>query len=91
LTNDTRIIRNEEIWATIENARAVSDLELEHGSFGSYIDSFGNEEKLLLEDLLRRFKFMGLSTARMFLYRVGYPLTPTKEEKAWMNAHPEHH
>jgi 3-methyladenine DNA glycosylase Tag len=92
LMNNTLIIRNEKkIWATIENARAVMDLEREHGSFGNYIDSFGNKEKLLLEDLPRRFKFMGPSTARMFLYMVGYPLTPTKEEKAWMKLHPEHH
>ena len=92
LMNDSRIIRNEKkIRATIENARTVLDLEREHGSFGNYIDSFGNKEKLLLEDLPRRFKFIGLSTARMFLYMVGYPLTPTKEEKAWMKTHPEHH
>jgi 3-methyladenine DNA glycosylase Tag len=92
LMNNTQIIRNEKkIRATIENARAVVDLEKEHGSFKKYMDSFGNKEKLLLEDLPRRFKFMGPSTARMFLYMAGYPLTPTKEEKAWMEAHPEHH
>ena len=92
LMNNTRIVRNEKkIRATIENARVVADLEKEHGSFGNYIDSFGNKEKLLLEDLPRRFKFMGPSTARMFLYMAGYPLTPTKEEKTWMKAHPEHH
>jgi len=92
LMNDTRIIRNEKkIWATIENAHAVMDLEKEYGSFANYIDSFGNKEKLLLEDLPRRFKFMGTSTTRMFLYMVGYPLTPTKEEKAWMKSRPEHH
>jgi len=92
LMSNERNIRNEKkIWATIENARTILDLQKEHGSFGNYFDSFGDKEKLLLEDLPRRFKFMGPSTSRMFLYLVGYQLTPTKEEKAWMGAHPGHH
>ena len=91
LMKDATIIRNEKkIWATIENARAFLDLQKEHGSFQGYIESFGKKEKILLEDLPRRFKFMGPSTSRMFLYMVGYPLTPTKEEKTWMKSHPDH-
>lgn len=92
LMNDTKIVRNEKkIWATIENARTVLDLAKEHGSMKGYIGSFGKKEKLVLEDLQGRFKFMGPSTARMFLWMVGYPLTPTKEEKMWMKGHPGHH
>ena len=91
LMKDTKIVRNEKkIRATIENARTVLDLEKEHGSVKEYLDSFGKKEKLVLEDLQRRFKFMGPSTARMYLWMVGYPLTPTKEEKTWMKGHPEH-
>jgi 3-methyladenine DNA glycosylase Tag len=91
LMNDTGIVRNEKkIRATIENARTVLDLQKEYGSVKGYIDSFGKKEKLVLEDLQRRFKFMGPSTARMYLWMVGYPLTPTKEEKMWMKGHPEH-
>jgi len=26
----------------------------------------------------------------MFLYMANYPLTPTREERMWMKAHPEH-
>jgi hypothetical protein len=92
LANNARIVRNEKkIWATTGNALSVVDREKEHASFGNYTESFGNKEKLLLEDLPRRSKFMGPPTAWMFLYMLGYPLTPIKEEKAWMKAHPEHH
>jgi len=92
LMKNTKIVRNEKkIQATIENARTILDLEKEHGSVRGYIDSFGKKEKLVLEDLQRRFKFMGPSTARMFLWMVSYPLTPTREERTWMKAHPEHH
>jgi DNA-3-methyladenine glycosylase I len=90
LMKDTGIVRNEKkIRATIENARIVLDLQKEHGSVKGYVESFGKKEKLLLEDVQRRFKFMGPSTARTFLWMVGYPLTPTKEEKTWMKGH--HH
>jgi 3-methyladenine DNA glycosylase Tag len=91
LMHDTKIVRNEKkIQATIENARTILDIKNEHGSVRAYVDSFGKKEKLVLEDLQRRFKFMGPSTARMFLWMVDYPLTPTKEERTWMNQHPEH-
>lgn len=91
LMKDTRIVRNEKkIQATVENARTILDLEKEHGSVKGYLGSFGKKEKLVLEDLQRRFKFMGPSTARMFLWMVGYELTPTKEERMWMRGHPEH-
>lgn len=91
LMKDTRIVRNEKkIQATVENARAVLDLQKEFGSMSEYISSFGKKEKLVLEDLQRRFRFMGPSTARMFLWMAGYPLTPTKEERMWIEAHPEH-
>jgi 3-methyladenine DNA glycosylase Tag len=91
LMKDTRIVRNEKkIRATVENARTVLDIQKEFGSMRDYIDSFGKKEKLVLEDLQRRFRFMGPSTARTFLWMAGYPLTPTKEERMWMKAHPEH-
>ena len=92
LMSDTRIVRNEKkIRATVANAWTVIDLEKDYGSVKKYIEGFGRREKLLQEDLQRRFKFMGPSTARMFLYMVGYDLTPTKEERMWMKSHPSHH
>jgi 3-methyladenine DNA glycosylase Tag len=91
LMKNEKIVRNQKkIEATIANARTVLDLEKEHGSVKGYLDSFGKKEKLVQEDLQRRFKFMGPSTARMFLWMVGYELTPTKEERSWMKTHPEH-
>ncbi len=92
LMNNPGIVRNEKkIRATVQNARTILDLEKEYGSVRGYIDSFGKQEGRLQEELQNRFKHMGPSTARVFLWMVGYPLTPTKEEKMWMKGHPEHH
>ena len=92
LMKDTGIVRNEKkIRATIDNAKTILVLKKEYGSVKGYVDSFGRREEELQKDLQSRFKFMGPSTARMFLWMVGYPLTPTKEEKMWMKGHPEHH
>jgi 3-methyladenine DNA glycosylase Tag len=91
LMNDRSIVRNEKkILATVQNANTILDLQREYGSVRGYIDSFGKKEKLLQEELQRRFRFMGPSTARTFLWMVGYPLTPTKEESGWIKSHPEH-
>ena len=91
LMENRGIVRNErKIRATVENAKTILDLEKEYGSVKAYIESFGKREGKLLEDLQYKFKHMGPSTARVFLWMVGYPLTPTKEEKQWMKGHPEH-
>src|SRR5207237_10371978 len=50
----------------------------------------GKREGKLLEDLQYKFKHMGPATARVFLWSVGYPLTPNEEEKRWMKGHPDH-
>ena len=90
LMEDTGIVRNEKkIIATVENARAVLDIEKEYESVRKYLDSFGKHEERLQQDLQKRFQQLGPSSARMFLWSVGYPLTPNKEEKAWMAAHRE--
>ena len=92
LMENPGIVRNEKkIRATVENAKTILDLENEYGSVKAYLDTFGKREGKLLEDLQYKFKHMGPSTARVFLWSVGYPLTPTKEEKQWMKGHPEHH
>jgi DNA-3-methyladenine glycosylase I len=85
LMGDTGIVRNErKIRATVHNAGEVVKLEKEFGSFKGYIGSFGKDEAKLLEDLQKRFKHVGGSTARTFLWSVGYNLTPTPEEKEWL-------
>jgi len=91
LMKNQDIVRNErKIRATVENAKTVLALEKEFGSFGGYIDSFGRREDKLHSDLQARFKHLGPSTARMFLWMVDYPLTPTAEEKMWMKGHRGH-
>lgn len=89
LMGDAGIVRNErKIAATVEDARQVLELEKTFGSFGAYIDSFGKkEEDALQKDLQTRFRHLGPSTARTFLWMVGYHLTPTKEERTWMEGH----
>ncbi len=85
LMGDSGIVRNErKIRATVHNAGEVIELEKEFGSFNGYIASFGKDETRLVEDLQKRFKHVGGSTARMFLWSVGYKLTPTAEEKEWL-------
>lgn len=91
LMKNEGIVRNEKkIRATMDNARTILSIEKEFGSVKGYVDSFGREEIRLQKDLQDRFKHVGPSTARMFLWTVNYPLTPTAEEKSWMKGHPEH-
>jgi 3-methyladenine DNA glycosylase Tag len=88
LMKDTGIVRNErKIRATIQNAQAVLAIEKEFGSVREYLDSFGKKEEALQKDLQLRFKHLGPSTGRMFLWSVGHPLTPNREEKKWMKGH----
>lgn len=90
LMNNRGIIRNEKkIRSTIENARMITRIQREYGGVKEYIRSFGKDETRLQEDLRARFKHVGPSTARTFLWMVGYKLTPTKEERAWMKSHHE--
>jgi DNA-3-methyladenine glycosylase I len=85
LMNDADIVRNEKkIQATIYNAARFLEVTKEYGSFKHYLDHFEKGEAKLQTDLQERFHHIGPSTARMFLWAVGYPLTPNKEEKEWM-------
>lgn len=88
LMKDSRIVRNErKIRATVENAKAMLALQREYGSVKGYIDSFGKREAELLTALQQEFRHAGPSTARAFLWMVGYPLRPTKEEAKWVKVH----
>jgi len=88
LMGNEAIVRNErKVRATIENAKAVVGLEREFGSFKAYLASFGKDEARLQKDIQNRFKHVGPSTARMFLWSAGHKLTPTAEEKKWMKDH----
>ena len=86
LMGDAGIVRNErKIRATILNAGEFANLKKEYGSFKAYVVAFGKDEQRLLEDLQEKFQHVGGSTARTFLWSVGYKLTPTPEEKKWMS------
>ena len=88
LMNDTGIVRNEKkIRATIQNAAQVLEIKSQYGSFREYLAKFGKDEKGLQGDIAERFRHVGPSTARMFLWSVGHKLTPTAEEKKWMSSH----
>jgi len=85
LMADAGIVRNErKIRATIHNADEFLTLRKEFGSFKGYLASFGRDEGRLQEDLQERFEHVGGSTARTFLWSVGYKLTPTPEERKWL-------
>jgi len=85
LMGDEGIVRNErKIKATVHNAAEFVRLKKEFGSFKGYIESFGRDEVRLQEDLQEKFEHVGGSTARMFLWSVGYKLTPTSEEQEWL-------
>ncbi len=85
---DEGIVRNEKkIQATVQNAGEFLKLEREFGSFPAYLESFRKDEERFQADLQEKFQHMGPSTARTFLWSVGYKLTPNAEEKKWMAGH----
>lgn len=87
LLKNEGIVRNErKIRATVHNAGQFLELGKEFGSFRGYLGSFGKDEERLQTDLQEKFQHLGVSTARMFLWSVRYPLTPNREEKKWMSS-----
>lgn len=88
LMGDAGIVRNErKIRSTIHNAEQFQEIAKEYGSFRKYLAHFGKNEEELQDDLQARFQHMGTATSRMFLWSIGYPLTPNAEEKKWMSSH----
>jgi DNA-3-methyladenine glycosylase I len=88
LMKDTSIVRNEKkIRSVIANAQELKSVEKEFGSFRNYLDSFKGDEDRLIADLQKRFRHLGESSSRIFLYMAGEKLKPTSEEKAWHNSH----
>ncbi len=72
LMADPGIIRNrKKIEAIIYNAGEMIVVDREYGGFGHYRESFADSDALL-EDLHRRFKFLGESVAHIFLYGVSF-------------------
>ncbi|MGH2712187.1 MAG: DNA-3-methyladenine glycosylase I [Actinomycetota bacterium] len=81
LAADTRIVRNrKKIEATVENARTMLELDVEHGGFRKYLRSFGGFEELVA-DLRKHFRWLGDMGAYYWLYVVGEQV-PSHDE--WM-------
>jgi len=74
LRNNAGIIRNRlKIQATIENARAVQNLQSAHGSFCTWFYEIlpGSAYPALQKELRSAFKFMGPEISRMWLMASG--------------------
>lgn len=88
LMKDTGIIRNgKKIRSTIFNAQEFQRIEKEFGSFKKYIDSFKSAHGGLANDMRERFKHLGPSSSRTYLWMAGVKLEPNEEEKAWIAKH----
>ena len=71
LAGDTRVIRNRpKIAAIVENANTLLDLDKQAGGFDKYLTSLGDFQAKA-DDLTRHFKFIGPSSAHIFLASVG--------------------
>ena len=74
LMGDEGIIRNRrKILATINNARKFELIAAEHGSFQRWLDSLDKTDNYAgaVRRIVSRFRHMGETTARIFLYTVG--------------------
>jgi 3-methyladenine DNA glycosylase Tag len=70
LMSDPEIVRNlRKIEATIENAAEMLLIQIEYGSFERYQEGFGSVDALV-EDICRRFKQVGPTSAAAFVDRV---------------------
>jgi 3-methyladenine DNA glycosylase Tag len=88
LMKNAKIVRNEKkIRSTIYNAQEFLRIKKEFGSFPKYLGSFKGAEMGLSNDIHERFRFMGPSTARMYLWMIGMKLKPTEEEQKWIDQH----
>ena len=80
LAGDSRIVRNrKKIEATVANAGELIVVDREFGGVEQYLASFP-DSFVLVKDLHRRFKFLGESVARMFLYGVAFDVAA---QEAW--------
>jgi DNA-3-methyladenine glycosylase I len=74
LMSDPAITKNlQKIEATIENAGEMMLVQMEHGSFGEYLESFATLEEAA-EDVASRFRWLGPAAAAAFVKRVSGPV-----------------
>jgi 3-methyladenine DNA glycosylase Tag len=76
---DAGVVRNKgKIQATIQNAIRFKAIEKHFGSVQAYIDSLdkSNNYANAVKDLISKFKWLGPSSASLFLYTVGEKISP---------------
>ena len=79
LLQNEGIVRNKnKVCATIENAVAFQAIKKQHGSFQKYLDSLDKSKNYatVVNELTKRFKHLGPSSAGIFLYTVGEKIEP---------------
>lgn len=82
LIRDKAIVRNRaKISAAVENARQFRKIKKEYGSFQAYLDSLDKSSNysLVIKELGKKFKRLGPSSTRIFLYSVGENVTHPQE------------
>jgi len=80
LLKDEGIVRNKgKISAIIQNAKEFEKIKKENGSFQKYLDSLdkSNNYSSVIKELSSRFKWLGPSSASIFLYTVGEKIKHT--------------
>jgi 3-methyladenine DNA glycosylase Tag len=74
LATDPRLIRNrKKIEAITDNAAMLLELDKTPGGFGGYLSSLG-EFEAKAADMTRHFRFLGPTSAPIFLAMVGEPI-----------------
>jgi DNA-3-methyladenine glycosylase I len=74
LAGDPRVIRNRpKLAAIVDNANTLLELDRQAGGFDKYLASLGDFQAKA-DDLRKRFKFLGPSSAHIFLAAVGEPV-----------------
>jgi len=79
LMEDPSIVRNRaKITVTVHNAQQMLEIRKEYGGFRQYLDSLDKSDNYskVVEDLGKRFKHVGKSTAEIFLWSVGEDVKP---------------
>ncbi len=75
LTTPGIVHSEKKIVATIDNTKAILELNRAFGSFQNYLRSFGSYEDLSA-DIQKRFRFIGEMSVYYFLFRVSEPVPP---------------
>jgi DNA-3-methyladenine glycosylase I len=79
LLGDARVIRSKaKIEATVDNAKAVRELDAEYGGFDRYLHAHADFDDTVA-DLKRQFRYIGDTGAYHFLWSVGEATPPHGE------------